>query len=963
MYEIDFVKWSCYIYADQTSKKLKTTKCILVLLHFIICCYTSLYATSVVLTNPQIDYSFIEKIELFKEANPLSLDEAKNQIYLPYSEWKDKLEANQTYWGKFQIENQTSIIGKDREWVLNFSLQLTNVEVFVIYPNGNVERGRSGFFTPLSERTFVPIVKGNFIKIDIPVGEEVSIFIRAECERIGTIPEFDVQLSSTTFFFNSLNKKRQYLSLFIGFVMMMLVYNLFLYFYSAKDQAYISYSIYLSAIIFFSMYNGGDIADIFVPRFFSKYPQMITFAKVIVYFVIIGYLSFLRSFLNLSELHPKWNIFFKYFSVCIFPVLLFDVFSLYRYQFNYSISDIPTIGTGIFFIITVFIFCGFLYQTKNKKGYFVIAGTLFMGGGSLLMILDRFRTADFSTFYFRIGIILEIIIFSLGLAFRRKEIEREKQEAFFELEKNKLIQIQEHNEAERLKELDNLKNRLYTNITHEFRTPLTVIMGTTDNVKGNKKEKEIIQRNSSQLLRLINQMLDLSKIESNLIQLNWVQLDMVTYLQYITESFHSMARDKNVRLTFYSEEESIWMDIDESKIEHLTYNLISNAIKFTPPGGKVVFHVKKEINNSTTYLQIKIKDTGVGISEADLPNIFNRFYQNHNQKTGTGIGLALVKEIVDLLQGTIEVKSNLEVGSEFIITLPIRQKAEKSFSHKDSEIIIDDKFIEPNKEVQLEKEVIHSEKPILLLIEDNKDIANYVQELLSKKYEVNVASNGQVGIDTAFRIIPDIIISDVMMPEKDGYEVTRILKYDERTSHIPIILLTAKATQKDKMDGLESGADAFLMKPFHKKELLVRLEKLHHQRKQLIEKFTSGSFDIPNKINSEKTKTVSLNEVFHQKIKQAILENITNPKLNVSDLCEITGLGNTQVYRKIKALTGLTPTLFIRSTRLHHAKKLLKSGSFNVSEVAYKVGFTDPNYFSRVFFQEFDKNASEFINH
>ena len=932
------------------------------LLHFI-CCYASLYATSVVLTNPQIDYSSTETIELFKEVSPLLLDEAKSKIYLPYSEWKDKLEANQIYWGKFQIKNQTSTIEKNKEWVLEFSLLLTDVEVFVVDSNGGTEKGRSGFFTPLSERSFVPMVKGNFVKIDIPVGEKVSVFFRAKCERIGTVPEFDTQISSTSFFFSSLNKKRKYLSLFIGFIVMMLVYNLFLYFYSEKDQAYISYSIYLLAIVLFAMYNGGEIADFFVPRFFSNHPQVITYAKVIVYFAIIGYLSFLRSFLNLSEIHPRWNTAFKYISFSIIPILFIDVYTLFKYQFNYGISDVPTIGTGIFFIITVFIFCGFLYQTKNKNGYFIVIGTLSMGVGSLLMILDRFQSPDFSTFYFRIGTILEVIVFSLGLAYRRRESEREKQEAFFELEKNRLIQIQEHNEAERLKELDHLKNRLYTNITHEFRTPLTVIMGTADNVKGHKKEKIIIQRNSNQLLRLINQMLDLSKIESDLVQLNWIQLDMVTYLQYITESFHSMAREKNIRLTFYSEEESIWMDIDESKIEHLTYNLISNAIKFTPSGGKVVFHVKKQINNPTTYLQIKIKDTGVGISEADLPNIFNRFYQNHNQKTGTGIGLALVKEIVDLLQGTIDVKSKLEVGSEFIITLPITQKAEKNFSYKDSEIIIDDEFIEPSDETQSEKEVIHFEKPILLLIEDNKDIANYIQELLSKKYEVNIASGGQAGIDVAFRIIPDIIISDVMMPEKDGYEVTRILKYDERTSHIPIILLTAKATQKDKIDGLESGADAFLMKPFHKKELLIRLEKLHHQRKQLIEKFKSTSKETPNKINSEKTETLSLNEIFLQKINQAILENITNPKLNVSELCEITGLGNTQVYRKIKALTGLTPTLFIRSTRLHHAKKLLKSGSFNVSEVAYEVGFTDPNYFSRVFFQEFGKNPSEFINH
>ena len=933
---------------------IEKTKWIIVLLYLLACC-THIYATSVILTNPQKDYSFIEKIEILKEENALSLGEAKRKNFLPYAQWKDELETGQVYWGKFEIDNQTPKSSKDREWVLDFPLLLTDVEVFVTYSSGTIEIERSGFFTPLSDRTFAPIVKGNFIKINIPIGEKVSIFFRSKCERVGAIPRFDLSLSSTSYFFNSLNKKRQNLGLFIGFVMMMLVYNLFLYFYSAKDQAYISYSIYLSAIILFSMYNGGEISDIFVPHFFPNHPQVITFAKVIVYFAIIGYLTFLRSFLDLSKSHPKWNTTFKYISLFILPILLYDVYSLYKYQFNYAISDIPTIGTGMFFIVIAFIFCGFLYQTKSQKGYFVIAGTLSMGVGSSLMILERFQSADFSALYFRVGIILEIIIFSLGLAYRRKEIEGEKQEAFFELEKNKLIQIQEQTKAEQLKELDHLKNRLYTNITHEFRTPLTVIMGTTENLKGHKKEKAIINRNSTQLLRLINQILDLSKLESNEVQLNFVQINIVTYLQYITESFHSMANDKNVRLVFYSEEDSIWMDIDESKIEHLTYNLISNAIKFTSSGDKVVFHVKKKHHNSTTYLQIKIKDTGTGIHEKDLPNIFNRFYQNGNQKTGTGIGLALVKEIVEILKGTIEVKSKVGIGSEFIINLPITQQAEKNYtidsSEEETENIIDD--------FEINNEVLHSEKPILLLIEDNKDVADYIQELLSKKYDVQIIYDGQEGIETAFRIIPDIIISDVMMPKKNGYEVTRVLKYDERTSHIPIILLTAKATQKDKIDGLESGADAFLVKPFHKKELFVRLEKLHHLRKQLIEKFTSN--DTSN--IEQPIETLSPNEAFHQKIKKAILEDITNSKLNVSFLCEATGLGSTQVYRKVKALTGLTPTLFIRSIRLNQAKKLLTTGSYNVSEVAYEVGFTDPNYFSRVFFQEFGENPSSFLNH
>lgn len=513
-------------------------------------------------------------------------------------------------------------------------------------------------------------------------------------------------------------------------------------------------------------------------------------------------------------------------------------------------------------------------------------------------------------------------------------------------------------QSEELRHLDQIKSRFFTNISHEIRTPLTVIKGMAGEIEGNEQAKKLIDRNADNLLRLINQLLDLSKLDSGAMKLNRTQADIVQYLQYLTESFYSLAEEKKIRLTFYSETPELVMDYDEEKIQYIVYNLLSNAIKFTPSGsgGKVIFHARQLPANGRHTLQLKVQDTGTGIPPEKLPHIFDRFFQADHSTTrksdGTGIGLTLTKELVELMGGHISVQSEPGKGTAFTVLLPVTREAPLATQlNTSTNQPVNQSTGQPINQLtnQSIDESTNQEKPVLLLIEDNRDVVTYIESLLKNDYQVETAFDGRAGIEKAFEIVPDIIISDVMMPEKDGYEVCETLKNDARTSHIPIVLLTAKAAEADKVAGLKSGADAYLMKPFHKTELFVRLEQLILLRRMLQERYAGTGF---NKTETTPVEPI-LDDLFIRKIRQTITENIDDTELGIAHLCSAVNLGHTQLFRKMKALTGENPTIYIRKMRLLRAKELLRTTDQSVSEIAYSVGFSDPNYFSRVFSEEF----------
>ena len=515
-------------------------------------------------------------------------------------------------------------------------------------------------------------------------------------------------------------------------------------------------------------------------------------------------------------------------------------------------------------------------------------------------------------------------------------------------------------ETSKLQEVDHLKSKFFANITHEFRTPLTVILGLADQLLSKTKEKitdgtekslEMIRRNGENLLRLVNQMLDLVKLESGNLELKPEQSDVIPYVKYLCESFQSLAMQKEINLTVYAEVDELVMDFDGEKLSIVISNLLSNAVKFTLPGGKIIAHINTVKKDEDEFLLVKIKDNGVGISEEESANIFKRFYQVDSSLTrmaeGAGIGLSLTKELVELMKGTISVQSSPGRGSEFSFEIPITRNAKLNKDIIPSLTLPSEMNGFNVKSGEISK-AEQNDLPIVLLIEDNMDLVYYLEGCLAGKYQTIHAENGIAGIEKAYEIVPDIIICDVMMPGKDGFEVCSTLKGDVRTDHIPIIMLTAKVTMSDRLAGLSSGADAYLVKPFVKAELFTRLDQLMLLRQKIVRRIENGTLNqfLKKRVESPEVK-------FLQKAIRSIHQEMSSPAYDSASLAQNLMLSESQLYRKLKSITGKSTALFIRSIRLQKARELIHSTDEPISQVAYEVGFNDPSWFSRVFKEEF----------
>ena len=565
-------------------------------------------------------------------------------------------------------------------------------------------------------------------------------------------------------------------------------------------------------------------------------------------------------------------------------------------------------------------------------------------------------------------------VLSISIGYRKNILKREKDEALENNLKAQQIIIEKLEETARLEKMDEVKTRFFTNITHEFRTPLTVILGLAEELRKEKGKSDredglrIIKRNGQKLLHLINQLLDLSKIDTAQFKLHYQNKEVVSFTQYVGESFESLAEQKGVRLSIYSEIDELTMAIDPVRLQQIIANLLSNAIKFTAARGKVILHLSQQ----ESTLLLKVKDTGQGIPEAALPSIFDRFYQvdgrASRQGEGTGIGLALVKELVQAMEGGIQVKSQLGRGTEFLVSLPINL-LEESVANTESEYFtelpplgpLDPKLLESDQKStspNLLQEDQPASWPQLLIVEDNPDVVFYLQSILSDHYQLQIATDGQQGIDLAIEQVPDLILSDVMMPQKTGFELVDTLKSDERTSHIPMILVTAKATQGDKIEGLRHGADAYLMKPFDKEELMIRLANLLQSRRVIQRKYSQTLIKAPT------ATSTSAEDRFMEKLNDLLGQHFEDSELNVKEIAGMLDLSHQQFYRKLKALTDQAPVRYLRRFRLQKAKVLLMTKeNLNVSEVAYAVGFDNPNYFSRVFVEEFGIPPNQLRDH
>jgi len=534
-------------------------------------------------------------------------------------------------------------------------------------------------------------------------------------------------------------------------------------------------------------------------------------------------------------------------------------------------------------------------------------------------------------------------------------------------------------QTEKLKEMDETKSRFFANISHEFRTPLTLILGLVNKQISNyenapiRQDSETMKRNANRLLQLINQLLDLSKLESGEISLSVAKDDILEFSRKTIILFESHAESKKINILFNGHDmtkkksaDKIIIYFDHDKMQKVITNLLSNAIKFATAESTIHVNVLKKGD----FVSIGVTNIGKGIASEKLSNVFDRFYQVDTASTrayeGTGIGLALVKELMELHHGKVNVISESKVTT-FTLTLPLDENLytlEERVLLKDRESESVEDSIEAKSSNKVEQKTIFSENEEtekltdqleILIVEDNPDLRDYISDILKKDYKVIKAVDGIDGLRKAEESVPDLIISDVMMPNMDGYELCKRLKTSEKTNHIPVIILTAKASQQNKLEGLETGADDYLIKPFDEVELLIRIKNLITIREKLQKKYRQNAWLKPSKLN-----ITSVQQKFIEGIKEIIEKNLDNSQYSVEDLGEGIGMSRSQVHRKLKALTDQSASKFMRNYRLHRAAELIKIDSGNITEIAYQVGFSSQTYFSSSFQELFECSPSNY---
>lgn len=523
-------------------------------------------------------------------------------------------------------------------------------------------------------------------------------------------------------------------------------------------------------------------------------------------------------------------------------------------------------------------------------------------------------------------------------------------------------------EAQKLKEVDGMKSRFFANISHEFRTPITLVLGPLEKWskqiqdKAAQKDFALIRRNVQRLQRLINQLLDLSRLEAGKMELQKRPEDVKLMINHFVQSFESHAAMKEIMLSLKCETDEISASVDRDKIEKVIYNLLSNALKFTPAGGRVfvslnIVNDRIEGSDFSEWIEVRLKDTGIGIPEDSLELVFNRFYQiddSHvREHEGSGIGLSLTKDLVELHGGRIFVHSLSGKGSEFVVLLPFEPAQVKD---EIKEIRESRSYVISVEADPVKKDIKKArKKPLALIVEDNRDLRAYLISVLEEKYQVIEAADGLIGLELASQKVPDIIISDVMMPKMDGFQLCEKLKTDEMTSHIPVILLTARATKESKLEGLETGADDYLIKPFDAEELLVRINNLIEQRRRLREKFASKLSFTPEEVSVN-----SVDESFMQRALGIMDEHLADPDFTAEQFASEMGHSRSGLHQKLKGLTGLSATEFIRSIRLKRAASLIRQNSGSISEIAYSVGFNHLSWFAECFRKQFGLSPSDY---
>ena len=544
------------------------------------------------------------------------------------------------------------------------------------------------------------------------------------------------------------------------------------------------------------------------------------------------------------------------------------------------------------------------------------------------------------------------------LEIRNAAINRQKEE--LAEQRDQLLML-----SKNLEEATQAKLVFFTNISHEFKTPLTLILGPLDRLQEKENLSEegkqlilLMRKNVHLLLKLIDQIIDFRKTETGKMQMTFTFGDLKLFISDICQSFRFLAQKKHIHFNFFSDGDDFVLWFDSDKMEKICYNLISNAFKFTPENGKIEVKLSKYALNDEFFAKIIVSDSGIGMPNSQLDKIFNRFFKIGNNTQNSGIGLHLTKMLVELHNGIIEVQSVEGKGSTFTVTIPFKQK-DIAMSEQYPDINFERNYQEKINYMDVSDEIndeYNAEKPLILLVDDNADVRNFIKTLLQNEYTLIEAKDGQSGLLKAMKYVPDLIVSDVMMDKMNGFELCKAVKENISTSHIPVILLTAYAMDEQRSLGFESGADAYIPKPFNENLLKIRIRKTIENRKKLKEYFQNHlAFGDKKEL---------LNEVdnnFLERFRRIIEENLMDTELNIDDIGKSMGLSRVQLYRKVKSLTNYSPNEFIRIIRLKTAEQMMITGEKSISEIAYDTGFTSPSYFTKCFKEYFNENPTDFL--
>jgi signal transduction histidine kinase/DNA-binding response OmpR family regulator len=881
-------------------------------------------------------YVLVDSLKQFPDSLIIN-GQADDRFFL-FAGLKTAKLSNRQYWLRLSVKAVSPMQGwwlllRNPEGFGGYTSQNDYADVWYVAGEKLLAKERTGVMVPRSQKKIQRGVAGfNAVSFSVPSNEVVTIYIKVTNEFLlndalsfpviqhPVIPAFTKEPG------NSFN-------ILIACAIIFCILSFFFFFF-IREKSYLFFGLYTFILSQHYLILHPDLP--FINLYIPEHPHLVVgFWRLLTMGSFILFSLFGRSFMNLRVLSPKTDKWFRVFLMVWAGMLIIDSASLMILQ-KQVFPDF--LAYSCFAVMLIFIIRFAFSKSVLAKLY--VGGALWLLIFTVFGILDNTRVIAMPFNPWPIAQLGQLLIYAAALAYKVRLNEKARAEAL------------------RIREMDEIKSKFFANISHELRTPLTLIQGPLqqieEQVKATGKNEAAtvplrqvltMRRNTDRLLELVNQLLDLSRLDSGKMKLQVIKGDVLQLLKTLAASFESMAERKQIHYHIHFPEQTHIAFFDKDKLEKIFGNLLGNAFKYTPEKGTVSVIVEME----DSRLRLSVEDNGPGIAKKELDKVFDRFYQvEGTEDKGTGIGLALVKELVDLYRGQISVSSEPGKGSRFRVSLPIDKPAFNENELVYGEWRPGENFI--SRTVDEKEETISNQSlaglPLLLVVEDNNDLRQFICETVQQHYQLIEAKNGKEGFEIAMAEIPDIIISDVTMTEK--------IKKDEKTSHIPVILLTAKAGQQHKIEGLETGADDYLTKPFDAKELLARIQNLVNQRKLLRKKF-AGSIQL----KPSEVAVKSIDELFLTNVMQAIEKNMEEEDFGVEELSRKVAMSRSQLHRKLIALIDRSPSDLIRQTRLLRAKELLQKKASTPSEVAFKVGFSSHTYFSKCFKEEFGVSPSE----